>query len=273
MSRRRMILVCAAVVVVLSLGAGLARAQLVIFDPAVVFRNTAIAALKDVLLDTLFNEADRLRQMAKRLSASTNLAKYLITDDDTPKWRIHPFQFEKFLYANGYNAALNYGDGTGTAYEEVARSRTTPGAELAALVDTAPDAEAALIAELATLDAADSSLIAGTNQTGLLRYNGRRELAAIEALQDDALDPSPDQSATAVLDKISGAALIRAQQQQARMQFLAAIVEQLLVDNKRDRDTEAAAMNMQLERLRWGSAANRSLVAGSADVLRTWRQP
>jgi hypothetical protein len=47
----------------------------------------------------------------------------------------------------------------------------------------------------------------------------------------------------------------------------------LLVDNKRGRDTEAATMNMQLERLRWGSAANRSLIAGSSDDLRGWRQP
>ena len=273
MSRRRMFLTSATVVAVLSIGAGLARAQIVIFDPAVTFRNAAIAALKAVVLDTLGNEVDRLKAMAKRLSASTNLDKYLISDDDTPKWRIHPFQFEKFLYANGYNAALNYGDGTGTAYEDVARARRTPGSELAALVDAAPDAEAALVAQLATLDATDSTLIAGTNQTGLLRYNGRKELAAIEALQNDALDASFDQSATAVLDKISGASLIRAQEQQARMQFLAAIVEQLLVDNKRDRATEAAVMNMQLERLRWGSAASRSLVAGSADDLRTWRQP
>jgi hypothetical protein len=273
MSRRRLLFISATTAVVLTVGAGLARAQIVIFDPAITLRNAAIAALKAVVLDTLGNEVDRLKAMAKRLSASTNLDKYSISDDDTPKWRIHLFQFEKFLYANGYNAALNYGDGTGTAYEDVARVRRTPGTELAALVDTAPDAEAALRAELATLDAADSTLMAGTNQTGLLRYNGRRELAAIEALQDDALDPSSDQSATAVLDKISGASLIRAQQQQARMQFLAAIVEQLLVDNKRDRDSEAAVMNMQLERLRWGSAANRSLVAGSADDLRTWRQP
>jgi hypothetical protein len=273
MARRRMMFVSVIVVGALSVGAGLARAQIVIFDPAVTFRNAAIAALKAVVLDTLGNEVDRLKAMAKRLSASTNLDKYFIAADDTPKWRIHPFQFEKFLYVNGYNAALNYGDGSGAAYEDIARVRTTPGSELSALDDTAPDAEAALLAELATLDAADSTLIAGTNQTGLLRYNGRRELAAIQTLQDDALDPSSDQSATAVLDKISGASLIHAQQQQARMQFLAAIVEQLLVDNKRDRDTEAAVMNMQLERLRWGAAANRSLVAGSADDLRTWRQP
>ena len=273
MSRRRTMLIAATPVALLLIGASLAGAQIVIFDPAVAFRNAATATLKTVVLDTLGNEVDRLKAMAKRLSASTDLDKYLISDDDTPKWRIHLFEFEKFLYANGYNAALNYGDATGTAYEGVARVRTTPGRELAALVAVAPDAEAALAAQLATLDAADSTLTAGTHQTGLLRYNGRQELAAIEALQDDALDPSSDQSATAVLDKISGASLIRAQQQQARMQFLAAIVEQLLVDNKRDRDTEAAVMNMQLQRLRSGSAANRCLVAGSADDLRTWRQP
>ena len=54
---------------------------------------------------------------------------------------------------------------------------------------------------------------------------------------------------------------------------ISAIVEQLLVDNKRSRDTEAATMNMQLERLRWGSAANAGVVAGAAATLRAWRQP
>jgi hypothetical protein len=271
MSRRTTII--GGSLMMLVLGAGLANAQLVVFDPALTLKGAAIAALKEVLRNTLSDEADRLYKMAKRLSAFSDLNRYLISDDNTPKWRIHAFQFERFLYANGYNAALNYGDRSGSAYEDVARTRIAPGAELEALVDAAPHAEAAIMAELATLDAADSSIIAGTDQTGLLRYNGRKELAAIKALQNDALDPSLDQSATAVLDKISGAGLIRAQQQQARMQFLAGIVEQLLVDNKRGRDAEAAAMNMQLERLRWGAAANRSLVGGSGDDLRTWRQP
>jgi hypothetical protein len=229
--------------------------------------------LKRQVLDTLTQQADRFQRMAKRLSASTNLDKYALTDDDIPMWRIHVFWGDEFLYANPYNAALNYGNGDGSAYEDVARPRQKPGAELTGLGELAPDADAAILAGLATLDAADSTIIAGTDQTGQLRYNGRRELAAIDALQGDALDPSSGQSATAVLDKISGAGLIGARQQQARMQFLASIVEQLLVDNKRARDTEAATMNMQLERLRWGRAANSSLVAGAADALRTWRQP
>ena len=56
-----------------------------------------------------------------------------------------------------------------------------------------------------------------------------------------SIDPSSEQSTTAVLDKISGAALIGARQRQARMQLLAGIVEQLLVDSKRARDTDTAA--------------------------------
>ena len=57
-----------------------------------------------------------------------------------------------------------------------------------------------------------------------------RELQAIEALEADVIDPSNEQSATAVLDKISGAVLIAATAAQARAQLLAGVVEQLLID-------------------------------------------
>lgn len=259
----------------LTFAVSVARAQIVVHDPAVTVKDAAIAAVKQQVLNLLTNQSSRLQQMARRLSTLTDLTKYAIADDDTPKWRIHLFLGEQFLFANPYTAALNYGDGSGAGFEAVARERVTPGRELASFGEERldPNAEAAIAAQLATLDAADSTLVANTDQTGQLRYNGRRELAAIEALEGDALDPDPTQSATAVLDKISGASLIRARQQQARLQFLTAIVEQLLVDNKRARDTEAATMNMQLERLRWGRQANTNLVAGAADALRAWRQP
>jgi hypothetical protein len=82
-----------------------------------------------------------------------------------------------------------------------------------------------------------------------------------------------EQSTTAVLDKISGAALIGARQRQARTQLLAGIVEQLLVESKRARDSEAAAMNMQLIAWRDRHAANTAFVDGAGDALRAWRQP
>src|SRR5262249_43391813 len=113
----------------------------------------------------------------------------------------------------------------------------------------------------------------GANDTGLLRFNGRREKAAIEALESQVIDPSQEQSTTAVLDKISGAALIAARQRQARTEFIAGILEQLLIDTKRARDADAVAINMQLATWREARQANAAFVAGTAEALRSWRQP
>src|SRR2546422_74624 len=111
------------------------------------------------------------------------------------------------------------------------------------------------------------------HEPGQVRYHGRRELQAISELEADVIEPSQEQSATAVLEKLSGATLIGTRQRQARTELLVGIVEQLLVDSKRTRDTEASAMNMQLATWRTGSAANDAFVRGSGDALRTWRQP
>jgi hypothetical protein len=267
MSRRRIGGLVAAVLA----ASTIAGAQIVVFDPATVAQNAAIAALKEQLSRLLSNEVDQLRQMARRLSAFADLQRYGF--HDTPEWRIHLFLFEQYLFANRINASLNYGDRSGAGFGEVARERVEPGTELAALGAEDQGALDAVRAQLATLDLGDSTIVAGIDQNGQLRYNGRKELEAIEALQSDVLDPSESQSTAAVLDKVNAAGLIRARQQQARLQFLSAIVEQMLVDNKRSRDTEAAVMNMRLEALRDGRAAGAAVIAGAADDLRTWRQP
>src|SRR5215470_2673157 len=99
MSRRRLILTSTGVAMVFAIGAGLASAQFAVYDPAVVLKDTVIAELKEQLLDTLGDEADRLYKMAKRLSAFTDLTRFLISDDDTPQWRIHVFWGDEFLFA------------------------------------------------------------------------------------------------------------------------------------------------------------------------------
>ncbi len=95
----------------------------------------------------------------------------------------------------------------------------------------------------------------------------------VEALQAQVIDSSQEQSTTAVLDKINGAVLVADRQRQARMQFVADIVQLLLIDTKRARDTEATALNMQLTTWREGRPVNDAFVAGTADALGTWRQP
>jgi hypothetical protein len=241
---------------------------LVVTDRGVTARNAVIAALKSRLLDTLIEQHRRLRRMARRLSVHTNLDKYSLPDP--PRWRTHGS--DDFLYTREFNDALILGDAGGAAYLGVSRPVSAAREVLDRL---SPAARSALVAQLATLNAADATAIAGIDQTGRLRFNGRKhELPAIEALERDVIDPSQEQSATAVLDKISGAVLIEARQKQARLQFLTAIVEQLLIDNKRARDTEAAVLNMQLWRLRGNlDEGGGGLLTGATHDLRAWRQP
>jgi hypothetical protein len=208
--------------------------------------------------------------MAQRLSAHTTLDKYAA--QGPPAWRAHASDPETFPYSHGYLDAMTYGDPTGAQFAYASRSRMPIEDTLSGL---SPTARESLEHALATLDLADSTIVTGTHQTGLIRDNGRHELAAIDELERHVTDPSPDQSATAVLDKISGAALVEAHQKQARLQLLTAIVEQLLVDNKRSRDTEAAVLNMSLRQLRGirDQGEDSGLTAGASEDLRTWRQP
>jgi hypothetical protein len=247
-----------------------ADAQIVVTDPAITIKNIVTAALKSQIIDTLTEQARQIRRMARRLSVFTDLAKYAVPDPT--RWRSYRYQ-DLNVYANPYVEALNFGDADGVAYEEIARTRSAVGTALAAFGEDSPAAEASIAAALATLDVADSTMITGTDQNGRLRAGGKLEMQAVDALERDVVDPSSAQSATAVADKISAGVLLGTRNRQARMEFLTAIVEQLLVDNKRARDAEAAAMNMQLGRLRDGRTAGLSLLAGAGDDLRTWKQP
>jgi hypothetical protein len=194
-------------VVVVGLGlltVGPARAQLIVHDPAVTLRNSVTAAIQALMARVQDDRRQRIERMARRITAFTNLGKYVIAE--TPEWRIHDFWSEDVLFAHDYHAALNYGDGRGVAYTrliEPVLAVADEGIRLSAA------AWPALRARLATIDATDAVTIAATNDTGLLRYNGRRDQAAIEALQAQVIDPSLDESATAVLDKISGGAVGR----------------------------------------------------------------
>ena len=266
MSRSRIVAVLVVLVLIASLNSAWA---FIVTDPALTARNAVTAVLRGQILDTAVEQGRRIRRMARRLSETTNLDRYAVPD--APRWRIYRYQ-DSNLYSNAYSEALNYGDPEGRAYEEVARKRLVAGGELSALP---PAAAAAVAAQLATLDLADSTIIAGTDQNGRLRPHGKQEMRAIDALERDVLDPSQAQSTTAVLDKISAAVLIETQQKQSRLQFLTALVEQLMVDGKRARDTEAAAMNMQLRRLQAFGDRGESggLLSGAGANLRAWRQP
>lgn len=238
----------------------------VVYDAAVTAQNTVTAGLKQLEVQMQTLQRQKLGRMARRLSMWTNLSKYSLPDP--PRWRTHGGEF---LYAGPFNEALIFGDPAGTAYLAL----SVPVLSNSEAIQSLPAlAQRAFESRLATVEAADASAIAATNDMGQLRLNGRkREAEAIEALDGMVIDPSSEQSATAILDKISGAATIGARQRQARAELLVGFLEQLIIENKRSRDSEAGAINMQLTTWRDGHAANEAFVAGSGDALRTWRQP
>ncbi len=244
------------------------HAQLIVNDPTITYRNTVIATLKDMLVRLQQQQHSELRRMAHRLSMFTSLQKYRLPD--VPMWRIHDFWGGNVLFANEYHAALNYGDRLGRGFLAVSHP---VGSAASAIARFPAGSRRDLLSRLATLDLTDSAVITGTHDSGQLRFNGRRELAAIESLEQDVTDDSLEQSTTAILDKISGASLIAARQRQARVELMSSLVEQLLVESKRSRDTDAAAMNMQLVTWRDGAAANRAFANGSGNAISTWRQP
>jgi len=244
------------------------HAQFVVYDAAVTYRNSVTAALTEVLALLQQQQNSALRRMAQRLSTLTSLTKFRVVG--TPLWRTHDFDSPVSPFAQEYIAGLNYGDSTGRGFLAVSHPLADASAALGRL---SVSGRRALLSQLATLDLSDSAVISATHDTGQLRYNGRRELAAIDSLERDVTDDALEQSTTAILDKISGAGLIGARQRQARIQLLGGMVEQLLVEGKRARDTEAASMNMQLTAWRDRAAVNQAFAAGVGDALRTWRQP
>ncbi len=161
----------------------------VVTDPLTTAKNAAIAVLKEQIMDVLTDQATSLRRMAKRLSLLTDLKKYAVPD--APRWRTRRID-DPLAATEAYMSALNAGDHRGLGYEAVTNTRVTPGTELSGLVDTAPAGHSAIRSALATLDLADATIIAGTNQTGQIRGSRRVELNAIAALEADVVEPVVD---------------------------------------------------------------------------------
>lgn len=254
----------------LTVGASSALGQFTVRDPAIIARNRVTAGLQQLTAAAQRLQREQLLRMSRRLGAFTNLIKYAV--QETPEWRIHDFWTEAVFFARAYHAALNYGDRSGSAYEALTIPIVAPtGGGVPGVLTEAGRRE--WTARLATVEATDAVAMSSTHDAGVLRYNGRREQEAIEGLQAHVVDPSDEQSATAILDKLSGSVLIASRQRQARSQFIGGIVEQLVLETKRARDTESTAINMQLTTWRDGASAGRALAHGTGSALSSWRQP
>src|SRR5712691_1402422 len=118
MRRRCVVALC--VVVLLTRGLGSAWA-FIVTDPATTARNAVTAVFTSHIVDVIVQQHERLRRMARRLSAHTTLDTYAVPEP--PPWRPHASDADTVPYGHGYLAALTYGDPTGAQFASASRSR------------------------------------------------------------------------------------------------------------------------------------------------------
>jgi hypothetical protein len=239
------------------------QAQLVVIDPVNLAQAILIAERTRSEYLTLLDQYLTILRMAQGLG---NLDPYRI-----PPIFIAAHDAGRWEYGRPWLQALNAGDATGAAYMQVARKLERPGT----LFTNLPlPARQAVERAYATIEITDSVAQMGGHQVALVRgYSGRLQ-SAIDTLERDVVNQSAGyHETTAILDKIAAGQLVARREDTAVNQLLSHVLEQLLARSKRQRDSEAAVMNMRLGGLRDGRAAARSVVDGAANDLRGWRQP
>jgi len=256
---RRIVLVTAACLLLTAPAFG----QLVVIDPANLFQTVLVAERTLSEYNTLVQQYETIVRMARSLGS---LDRYR-----TPPIAITGHDPSRWPYAAPWLQGLNSGDARGTLYEQTARRLERPGS----LLDPLPaSARKAIEDAYATVEITDSIAEIGGHQVALVRgYNGTLQ-RLVQEFENDVLNTLPRyHQMTAVLDKVAAGELVGRRQDMATNQLLSHALEQLLARSKRLRDTEAATMNMRLIGMRDGRTAGANLIQGSADDLRTWRQP
>lgn len=240
-----------------------AQAQFLVLDAANLREVIAIAQQTYESYLELQHQRQTLERMALGL---TSLGAYRL-----PTLPIPRHDPGRWTYGAGWIQALNSGDPAGLAY----RAAAIPLPQMEAVLAQLPlAARRTLERQLATVEITDAAATLGGHQVAAVRGYGDRLQAAVQALEGDVVnDLARFHEMTAILDKIAAGELVARRQDMAANQLLAHALEQLLARNKRLRDTEAAALTRQFVTWRDSATANDAFVAGTADALRTWRQP
>lgn len=256
MLHRTIVLILVAVLVILPIPAG---AQLAVYDPVNYVQ--AVTRYQQMLQQYQF----WLRQ-ARRLPVDM-ATRYRVPE---VLWRTHDIGIA-FPHAGPILTALNYGDANGTQYFRAVH-RLEP---LDAILARLPAGFARRLGDAyATIEMADSAATMGIHQAGIIRFNGRSVLRAIDSMEQDLVAASEDfHSQTALLNKINGANVLGLRIAERNGQFLLATLEQLLVENKRKRDAEAQLMNAHIYQWRYGREYAADLFRNTARALDDWRQP
>ena len=253
---KRLVPHVAAVALAVALLSSPVHAQLAVFDPA-----NYIQAIAQV--EQMIKEYEFLIQQAKRLPVNMAGRYHAYT----PGWA--PHDPSSVFYAGGILKGLNDGDPSGAGYRSMSH-----------FLDSFPDVAwrmpEALRGPLATLYAnielADAVATTGIDQVGQMRETTNIVLQVIDNMEADAFSGDDSfQTQTAILNKINGANVLGLRVAMQNHEFLGDTLEQLIVDNKRKRDTETRLINATINQWRYGPSYSADLFSHTAANIDRWR--
>jgi hypothetical protein len=126
----------------------------------------------------------------------------------------------------------------------------------------------------ATVELTDSANVYGLQTIGDLRGHAEDLDRAITNLENDSLSGDPNMNTEiAVLNKINAANMLTVRNTQNANRLLVALAEEKIVEAKRQRDAEAAAIEQHARFLSEGRRVLTEQGAGSSQAMLSWRMP
>src|SRR5262249_38024680 len=173
--------------------------------------------------------------------------------------------------SGGWVSGLGQGDANGAGY----RQATQPLGEYGeALAQLSPDAASRAKTQYATAELFDSATIEAIHGIGQVRQNGEQLLNVLANLEDDSLSSDDDMNTLiASLNKINALAVLSARAGQSTNQVLVSLLEERLVEAKRQRDNDASVLNAHIPYAHQPRDLYTRVGAGTADAIASFRLP
>lgn len=168
-------------------------------------------------------------------------------------------------------AAINSGAGVPAGYQQAIQPLNAYDAALANIPAEQVDR---VKTTYATTELADGTNQSSIDLLGRLRANAPQVESAIQSLEDDSLSTDPDlNTEISVLNKVNAANLIALRNSQDTNKLLVALTEQQLIDAKRKRDAEAAAIDTHIQFMAQEQAVLRAQTGDPSARMLAYRIP
>jgi len=263
MSRRRLI----AGVLVVALAATPVFAQWVVFDPtnyiAAIDRLIELQRHYVQLVETyrqIREQYDHMVRMARQVPVVMAMRYKALA----PAWRFS-VGTDTYGTAGGWTTTVNTGDLAAVGYRLATQVLRDYGTSFSSLP---PEEQARIRAQYATVELADASTILGIQTVGRVRWRGPSLEGTVQALEDDSLSSADDMNTEiAVLNKINAAGVLGLRTAQSTNQLLVSLLEDRMIEAKRQREAEVAAINAHVTFVMQAGPYLQRVSAGTTTVV------